>query len=174
MTNWYVLSIIAVFLMGIQRFLYKVSAEKKCNSAWTTFSFMATVTILSSAFFFLLKQSVTNLGYLVLVAFFNSGSFVIGTLTHMEALKHLAPSTVYPIIRLNAVVVILFSILFFHDRLSLYQGLGIVLAMVVIYILTSRMEDSKTSNGNTKRGLILVFVSLLSGAIASISSKLWL
>ena len=89
----------------------------------------------------------------------------------MEALKHLTPSTVYPIIRLNAVVVIIFSILFFHDQLSFYPGIGIVLAMAVIDILTSRMEDQKPSNGNTKRGLILVFVSLLSGVIASISSK---
>jgi drug/metabolite transporter (DMT)-like permease len=171
MNNWYVLSIVAVFLMGSQRFLYKVSAERKCNSAWTTFSFMATVTILSSAFFFILKQPVANLGYLLLIASVNSGSFVLGTLTHMEALKHLTPSTVYPIIRLNAVLVIVFSILFFHDQLSLYQGTGIVLAMAVIYILTSQVEDQKPSRGNTKRGLIMVFVSLLSGSIASISSK---
>jgi drug/metabolite transporter (DMT)-like permease len=171
MNNWYVLSIVAVFLMGSQRFLYKVSAERKCNSAWTTFSFMATVTFLSSAFFFILQQPVGNLGYLIMIASVNSGSFVIGTLTHMEALKHLTPSTVYPIIRLNAVVVIVFSILFFHDQLSLYQGIGIVLAMAVIYILTSQVEDQKPSHGNTRRGLILVFVSLLSGSIASISSK---
>jgi drug/metabolite transporter (DMT)-like permease len=171
MNNWYVLSIIAVVLMGIQRFLYKVSVEKKCNSARTTFSFMATVTILSSALFFILKQPVANMGYLFLIASVNSGSFVIGTLTHMEALKHLTPSTVYPIIRLNAVIVIVFSIFFFHDQLSLYQGIGIVLAMAVIYILTSRVEDQKPSRGSTRRGLVLVFVSLLSGAIASISSK---
>jgi drug/metabolite transporter (DMT)-like permease len=171
MNNWYVLSVIAVLLMGTQRFLYKVSAERKCNSAWTTFSFMATVTILSSAFFLGLKEPVANPGYLFLIALLNSGSFVIGTLTHMEALKHLTPSTVYPIIRLNAVIVIVFSIFFFHDQLSLYQGIGIVLAMAVIYILTSQVEDQKPAQGNTKRGLILVSVSLLSGAVASISSK---
>ena len=51
MGSWYTFAIIALFLMGVQRFLYKVSAEKRCNTAWTTFSFMATVAILSSILF---------------------------------------------------------------------------------------------------------------------------
>jgi len=171
MANWYVLSIVALVLMGMQRFLYKVSAERKCNTAWTTFSFMATVTVLSVLFFLSLKEPVSDARMLVLTALINSASFVLGTITHIEALKHVPSSVVYPIIRLNMVVVILFSILFFHDHVSLHQVLGILLAISVIVILTRDAEEGKESFGSLRRGLFLVFVSLISGSVASISSK---
>ena len=171
MANWYVLSLVALVLMGMQRFLYKVSAERKCSTAWTTFSFMATVTVLSAIFFLALKEPVSDARMLILTALINSASFVLGTVTHIEALKHVPSSVVYPIIRLNMVVVVLFSILFLHDHVSLQQVLGIFLAIAVIVILTRDAEEGKASLGSVRRGLFLVFVSLISGSVASISSK---
>jgi drug/metabolite transporter (DMT)-like permease len=171
MKNWYVLSIAALVLMGVQRFLYKVSAERECDTAWTTFSFMATVTVLSAVFFLSLKQTLTDARMLLLTAGINSASFVLGTITHIEALKHVPSGVVYPIIRLNMVVVVLFSVLFLHDHVSLHQVLGILLAIAVIVILTRDAEERKGSLGSIRKGLFLVFVSLISGSVASISSK---
>jgi drug/metabolite transporter (DMT)-like permease len=171
MKNWYLLSIAALVLMGVQRFLYKVSAERECDTAWTTFSFMATVTVLSVVFFLSRRETLTDARMLLLTAGINSASFVLGTITHIEALKHLPSGVAYPIIRLNMVVVVLFSVLFLHDRVSLHQVLGILLAIVVIVILTRDAEERKGSFGSFRKGLLLVFVSLISGSVASISSK---
>jgi drug/metabolite transporter (DMT)-like permease len=171
MTSWYVLSIVALILMGTQRFLYKVSAERRCHTAWTTFSFMATVALLSSGAFVLSGEALENRGALALVAAVNSGSFVIGTLTHIEALKHIPTSVAYPVIRLNMVMVILFSIFYFHDHISIYQFFGIGTAIGVILVLTREAEEHKGSARSVKKGLMLVFVSVISGAISSISSK---
>jgi uncharacterized membrane protein len=157
--------------MGVQRFLYKVSAERECNTAWTTFSLMATVTVLSVVFFLSLKESVYDARMLLLTAGINSASFVLGTITHIEALKHVPSSVVYPIIRLNMVVVVLFSILFLHDRVSLHQVLGILLAIAGIVILTRDAVEVKGAVRSVRKGLFLVFVSLVSGSVASISSK---
>jgi len=171
MTNWYTYAIIALFLMGTQRFLYKVSAEKRCNTAWTTFSFMATVAILSSILFFALKESVTNIQFLLFIALLNSGSFLLATVAHIEALKNIPASIAYPIIRLSAVIVVVFSVLFFKDRPSLYQVIGIVLAMVVIVVLTRDLAEESTPYGKTRRGFFCVSISLLAGAVAIISTK---
>ncbi len=171
MTNWYVLSIVVLVLMGVQRFLYKVSAERKCDTAWTTFAFMSTVTVLSVVSFLSLSETVHDARMLLLTAGINSASFVLGTITHIEALKHVPSSVAYPIIRLNMGVVVLFSILFLHDPLSLHQVLGILLAMAVIAILTRDAEKGQNAYGSLRKGLGLVFVSLLSGSVASISSK---
>jgi drug/metabolite transporter (DMT)-like permease len=171
MSNWYVLSLVALVLMGAQRFLYKVSAERECSTAWTTFSFMSTVTVLSAVSFFSLRESVSDAKMLILTAGINSASFVLGTVTHIEALKHVPSSVAYPIIRLNMVVVVLFSILFLHERVSLPQVLGIVLAIAVIAILTRDVEEVKGAFGKLRKGLFLVFASLISGSVASISSK---
>ena len=171
MSSWYILSIVALLFMGTQRFFYKVSAEKNCNTAWTTFSFMATVTLVSSLLFIISGASVSNLGFLLFISFLNSSAFVIGTYTHIEALKHIPVSAAYPIIRLNTVIVVVFSILFFNDHLSFFQVIGIVMAMAVITILTRQIDIHDPSYRNTRRGLVLVFISLFCGSIATISSK---
>lgn len=171
MVGWYAFAIMALFFMGTQRFLYKVSAERKCNTAWTTFSFMGTVALLSSVLFLVLQGPVPEVSFLVLIALVNSASFLVATLTHIESLKHIPSSVAYPIIRLNAVIVVLFSILYFKDRLSWYQGLGIFLAMAVMVILTRQFNDKKAPYRNVRRGLAFVFISLLAGAGASVSSK---
>lgn len=170
-SNWYTFAVMALFFMGIQRFLYKVSAERKCNTAWTTFAFMATVALSSSILFIVLKESASNIPYLLFIALVNSTAFLVATVTHIEALKHIPANVAYPVIRLNAVVVVIFSIVYFEDRLSSYQIIGIVLAMAVITILTRQLSDKETTAGNTRRGFLFVFISLLSGSIASISCK---
>lgn len=172
MTNWYLYSVVALIFMGAQRFLYKVSAERGCPTAWTTFSFMTTVTVLSALFFFLLGEPIAEVRMLLLTAALNSGSFLLGTITHIEALKHIPASVVYPVIRLNMVIVVLFSIFYFSDRISLYQVVGIALAIIVIIVLTREMDEKKGGYGNLRRGLMLVSISVLSGSVASISSKL--
>jgi len=171
MTEWYGFSLAALVFLGMQRFLYKVSAEKKCSTARTTFSFMATVTVLSAISFVALGESLAGARILVTMALLNSASFVLGTVTHIEALKHVPSGVVYPILRLNLVVVVLFGIFVFDDRVSIRQALGIFSAMAVILILTREAGQPGEPSGSVRRGLSLVFVSLMCGSVASISSK---
>lgn len=169
--NWYTLSLIALFFMGTQRFLYKVSAQRGCNTAWTTFTFMGTVTFLSVIFFFISHEPVSGIPFLLFIALINSVSFTLATLSHIEALNHLPASVAYPIIRLNAAVVVVFSVFFFHDRLSGYQIVGILIAIAVITLLARESNGQDTTRRDIRRGFSLVAVCVVCGAIASISSK---
>lgn len=171
MLNWYLFSLLALAFMGFQRFLYKVSAERRCNTAWTTFSFMGTVTVLSTTLFLVFRGSVADSSYLFPIALLNSASFLAGTVTHIEALKRVAVATAYAIIRLNVVVVVLFSVLYFRDRLSWPQALGVLLAFMVIVLLTRTGEKSLGQRAGARWGLAMVFASLFAGAVASVSSK---
>jgi drug/metabolite transporter (DMT)-like permease len=171
MQNWFLLTLIALLLFGIQRFLYKVSAERNCNTAWTTFAFMGTVTILSTLSFFALGQSINNLRFLLLISLINSLSFVSGTIATIEALKYISTSVAYPLIRLNTGIVVIFSIWYFGDRLSIFQITGIIIAIVVILLLTGLDDGSRVPTKDPKRAMLLVTVALFSGAIAAISSK---
>ena len=171
MAGWYAYAILALILLGIQRFLYKVSAERQCNTAWTAFSFMATVAVLSSILFLVLGEPVSDVRYLIFIALVNSLAFVIATISHIEALKNIPSSVAYPIIRLNAVLVVVFSIIFFKDHLSVYQGIGIVLALAVIVTLAMGINDQDRSKKNVRQGSLFVLISLLGGSGAAISSK---
>ena len=173
MEQWFLYTLIALCAFGIQRFLYKVSAEKKCNTAWTTFAFMGTVAVLSSLFFFISGQSVDNTVFLIFISFINSASFLAGTITTIEALKYISTSVAYPTIRLNTAIVVIFSITYFKDRLSVFQFAGIILAIATIVMLTRSANNThdKVVHKNFHRGILLTFIALASGTIAAISSK---
>jgi drug/metabolite transporter (DMT)-like permease len=132
---------------------------------------MATVTVLSAMFFIFLKESVSDVPMLIATALLNSTSFVLGTVTHIEALKHVPASVVYPILRLNMVVVVLFGVFVLDDRVSPPQVVGILLAITVILIMTRDADRSEGYAGNMRRGLFLLFASLVCGSVASISSR---
>ncbi len=171
MDHWYTFAIIALFFLGIQRFLYKVSAERGCNSAWTSFSFMGTVAFLSTVLFLAMDETVRSGGFLLLVALVNSLTFFAATMSNMEALKRIPAGVAYPIIRLNAAIVVVFSIFYFGDDLSGYQGIGIFLALGAVVILARDSEQKDGSDGNRKLGFLFMGISILAGALASISSK---
>jgi drug/metabolite transporter (DMT)-like permease len=169
--NWYVLSVLSMVLMGTQRFLYKVSAEKGCPTAWTTFSMMATVATLSGLLYLLKGGPTVNPGFLWLIALINSGSFALATMSHMEALKRVPAAVAYPIIRLNTAVVILFSIIVLGERVTGCQVLGMLVALAVILTLTRDVPEKTPSSAQSKNGLAFVFATMICGAIASVSSK---
>jgi len=132
---------------------------------------MGTVTVLSVIFLLISHELISGMPFLIFVALVNSVSFTMATLTHIEALKHLPVSVAYPIIRLNIVVVVVFSVLFFRDCLSGYQIVGILIAIAVIATLVRESNGQETTRRDIRRGFFLVSVCVLCGAVASISSK---
>lgn len=172
MAHWYLLALTALVVLGLQRFLYKVSAEMRCNSAVTTFAFMATVALLSWCAYLPRAATVTHLGPLLIISLANSLGFLTGTLATIEALKSLPAGTVYPLTRLSTVLSVLFSLTYFGDRLNLRQGFGVLLALAVIVLLArSRGGASTASAGHARRGLLLALLAIAGGAASTVSSK---
>lgn len=171
MNDWYLFSLIALVLFGLQRFLYKVSAEEGCNSALTTLAFMGTVTCLSILFFLFSRGTVDHTPFLIGVSTVNGLSFLTGTLASMEALKRIPATTVLPLIRLNTVLVVLFGIFYFGDKLSIYQYSGIVISLAVIITL-ARFSPALPSAGRRERGRGIAYaaLALVAGAVAAVSS----
>lgn len=169
--NWFLLTVVCFFLYGIQRFLYKVSAERNCNTALTTLSFMGTVALLSSIFWFASDEALKNTTWLLALAAINSLTFFIDTVVTIEALRYLPTTIVYPLTRMNTVLVVVFSLLYFKDSLNGYQGTGIVIAIGVILTLTRFSAEERKENRNFRKGFLLIGLAILSGAVAAVSSK---
>ena len=169
--NWFSLTVICLFLYGIQRFLYKVSAERNCNTAWTTLSFMGTVALMSTFLWFNSDEVLKNLPWLFILALVNSLTFFADTIVTIEALRYLPTNVVYPMTRMSAVLVVIFSVVYFRDQLNPYQVMGIILAIGVILTLTRFTEEEKQGNRNLRKGLILIVLAVMTGTVAAISSK---
>jgi drug/metabolite transporter (DMT)-like permease len=171
MSSWFSYSLAAFFLMGLQGFLYKVAAERKCDTARTTFIFMSTVAILSYIFWAYLKEPIGNLTALIMLAVVNSLSFLTATMSFIEALKSIPATIAYSVARLNLVILTIFSFVWFHDRLSVWQICGIAIALAAMLILTKGMNQDKTQRKYSKKGFSFLIISLFASVIAAISSK---
>ncbi|PTN36906.1 DMT family transporter [Desulfonatronum sp. SC1] len=170
MQTWYLYSLLALLLLGGQRFLYKVAAAKNCGTFLTTFCFMITVAVLSSGLLVLFPPIVPSLTFLALISLANSLTFVSATLAHIQALKHMPATVAYPLIRMNIVLVILFAVVFLQERLEPLQILGVALSLATIWVLGR--DSAPDSNARTKtKGLFLVLLAMLAGALSAISSR---
>lgn len=171
MPHWYLLALTALVVLGLQRFLYKVSAEMRCNSAVTTFVFMATVALLSWCAYLPRAVAVTHLGPLLIVSLVNSLGFLTGTLATIEALKSLPSGTVYTLTRLSTVLSVLFSLAYFGDRLTLQQSFGVLLALTVLFLFARSRAGTAGESGHARRGLVLALLAIAGGATSTVSSK---
>lgn len=172
MNTWYFYSILALILLGTQRFLYKVTAERGYSSGLTTAVFMATVCVLSTAVYVTTGATTVNYSVLIVLALANSSAFAITTVSNIEALRHLPASITFPLTRLSLVLVILVSVIYFDEQLSAQQWLGILLGFAVVFLMAKEVKQDTTPQGSNRYGLLFVGVCILCGAIASISSKL--
>lgn len=170
MTPWYLYSIGALLLLGSQRFLYKVAAERGCSSVLTTTIFMGTVTLLSGIAFVAGDGSVRNPSALLTWSLVNSSTFAAATIFNIEALKRLPASVTFPLTRLTMVLVILFSLFYFGDQLHSVQWFGILSALGVILVLLSELRRNRMSSGQA-RGLSFVAANICCAALSSISCK---
>jgi len=170
--QWYTLSIAALILLGTQRFLYKVAAERQCSSAATSAVFMATVTCLSSIVFFGSNEPLQNLTPMILLSLLNSASFAFATIAHIEALRHLPAGITFPLTRLSLVVVIIVSIVCFGERLEPLQWLGLLLVIAVVLVLARDAKGNVGADGSLRAGFAFILACIVCGAVASISSKL--
>jgi len=170
MPTWYLFSLSALLLLGGQRFLYKVAATKNCPTFLTTFCFMITVAVLSSGLLILRPPDIPNMHFLVLISLANSLTFVSATLAHIQALKHMPATVAYPLIRMNIVLVVIFAVVFLQERLAPLQTVGVLLSFATIWVLARDTAPESEARPKAK-GLLLVFLAMLAGALSAISSK---
>ncbi|MEZ4599741.1 MAG: EamA family transporter [Syntrophotaleaceae bacterium] len=171
MSSWYLLTLASLVLLGGQRFLYKVAAEAGCNAAMTTLSFMGSVALFSWIAYFAEGAVFLQPGPLLIVGLVNSVGFLGSSLASIEALKELPASVAYTLTRLSTVLVVIFSLLYFGERLSTTQSIGVILALAVLLLFAGKWEDGGERAGNYRRGFFLAILAILAGAAASISSK---
>jgi len=171
MTGWFPFAVAALLLMGAQRFLYKVAAERHCGTAWTTLCFMATVTVISGISFLLFGVTVRDIRFLLVIGLANSIAFLIATVSHIEALKRLPAGIVYPLIRLDAILVVVISFLFFHEHVSGTQGTGIVLAVGATLLIARQRTDGGEPSPASAGGFLFVAAAILAGTGAAVSSR---
>lgn len=158
--DWFTLTIIATILYGVQNFLFKVSAERKYNSAWVLFSQAITVSALAAIAFGIRGGEVENWTFILWFALLSAALYLAVTFLKLEALKHIDTNVHFPITRFKIATIAIASFIIFNESLTFIQILGVLLAMVAVLLVVNTKDHKPASDKNVKLGLTLTFLAL--------------
>lgn len=134
--GWFVLAIGAMLFFGICNILFKVGAELRLNPWTINVFFYSVAAILSLIFYFWKKSSFSNISGLEVIIGGGIGvASLVGVAFLQYAFRKSLGALVFPVISLNGIMVVLFSLLVYKEEVSLVQGLGIILAFVSIIMM---------------------------------------
>lgn len=172
MAPWFAQALLALLFIGLQRFFYKVAAERGCGTVLTSVVFMGSVAAVSWLLFLLGADRGVPTVAMVLWGLVNGLAFLGSAALTMEALRHVPAAAGYSLTRLSTVLAAVFSIFYFHDRLQPRQLLGILLAVSVVFLCArGRAVGAQRPGARYRWGVMLALLAMLSGTVASVSSK---
>lgn len=103
---------------------------------------------------------------LVIKAFIVTISWISG----LAALNHIPITTASPIKATRPVIVVLFSIILFGERLNFWQWAGVVAVLAAMFLL-SRSSRKEGIDFSSNKGIAYMVISVLSGAFSALYDK---
>ncbi|MEI6532219.1 MAG: DMT family transporter [Candidatus Roizmanbacteria bacterium] len=170
--TWITFAFIALFSFGIQKFLFKVSAERNYSSKRITLYFMATVTCIALIVQLIFFRSDSMVHLLVVFgAGINGIAFLLLSLTRLKALK-LAPSlVVMPLFELSNILMLPLSILLFHDSISGIQYIGIILGTFAGLLLLKKQDAEHSKYPHFIIGVLFACGAMVCALFLGLTSK---
>jgi uncharacterized membrane protein len=151
--DWYVLTLMAICTYTLQDVLLKSAATRNCDKNLTTFFHLLTVTLISlPILLFGGLAQITTLG--IAAAVVNGVFYSVDRITKLEALKYIPASVVYPILRLGDAPLVILLIVFLGEAMTFQNSVGIALAIVALYLLSSGCysgSGGRSGGGNGRR-----------------------
>lgn len=160
---WLWLSVLSACLLGVYD-VAKKKALQRNSVLWVLFG----ATFLSAIFLSPTLSAGPLRDHLMLIvkAFLVSSSWISG----LAALNYIPITTASPIKATRPVIVVLFSILLFGERLNLWQWGGVALVFTALFLL-SRSSKSEGIDFSSNKGIMLMVVSVITGSASALYDK---
>ena len=166
--DWFIHSLIAVTAVGVTMALFKVPTSKGHNKFVYSFFGFVVASILS---FIFLRSSINIDSNAMLFGLGWGSLYALIVLLQMEILKKLDTSAVFPITgTISNVFVLIIGLLFFHDKLSIQQFLGVSLAFFTVGFYNQIHKHITFKNGLLFGASAIVLLSTLAKFIQKFGS----
>lgn len=135
--NWIIYAVACVFLYGIMQFFIKLSSgTSPVVSSMFFIAAQFSAQILLGAY--LLSKNEFDVDYAVVKYSIVGGiTAAVATILFFLALEQASLSKVVPVVNMSVVVGVLLGVLLLKDALNLRIAVGIILAIMSIYLLTN-------------------------------------
>jgi drug/metabolite transporter (DMT)-like permease len=129
---WFYFILAALVCYGGIDFLQKAAARADSSPSLVVRISAAVVAGFSLLAVLITGEAARAFSDIVLFAAINSTFFALGSMARITALKKLPAAYVFPVAKLNSVLLIIIAVIFFGDRPDLSQWTGIVLSVFLV------------------------------------------
>ncbi len=138
--SWLILTLLAFFGFGFTNLMFKVGERLNANIAVVTVILYTLAAVLSAVWFLSQKQLSLDLFQPkpIIIGSLAAVFSIVGVISVQQAFRLGPASLISPAIGLNALIVITASLFLFREIISPKQLLGIALALIAIYLITSK------------------------------------
>lgn len=176
METWFWAAVIATGLMGIGNFTFKLAAKRGYDGA--TFSLYGAITTLPPIFALaFIVTTMSGWAWIALLAGAVSGFMgATNNVSKVIALRYIDTTIYFPLFKLlSPLLAIIFGWVFFVERFSSYEWIGLALGLLVPLLLINPKEKGRQTD--LVRGLLLVvFTAVLAAAGAALikyATEVW-
>lgn len=169
---WFVFALLSALFAGLQAFLNKVAAERKCDTYHISASSSIVSFLAAVVLFLFTSSSLENIPSLLYWLALASGIFYVGrTISQLESLRFIDAAIFFPLYKvIGPAVVTLIGIVLLKDHISVAELVGIILSCMVPLLLITKAEHHRQKN--LKLGLILMVISTVLAAFTVVVNAL--
>ncbi|MBI2134208.1 EamA family transporter [Candidatus Woesearchaeota archaeon] len=169
MTDWFILSVMAMIFYGIQNFLFKFASQHGYDSVRV--NSISTLTIVaSSGILFLVSEPSVSGPYFLLLVIGNGITYLFANVCRIESFK-LSPSRLAnPIASMYIALTPILAFFIFRERITILQLLGLTTATFTIIILAKKQSKEK-KKGIAMLGIIFAGIAAASTSFNNIIGK---
>lgn len=160
---WIWMALASACLLGVYD-VAKKQALKRNGVLWILLGATAITTLLMSPFL----TAGSPKDHLMLMA--KACLVTISWVSGLAALNHLPITTASTIKATRPMIVVLFSIILFGERLNIWQWCGVAMVLVSMFML-SRSSKKEGVSFATNRGIAYMVISVVSGAASALYDK---
>lgn len=165
--SWFPFSILATLLFGVAMALYKLPSAKNHNRFATAFWSLLVPAILASIFFYSYLPLSTPV--MMWIALLWGITFTCIMLLQMYALSHVDTNVLFPVTTTASLIITVFvGIFFFNEYTTLLQTLGIILAVVTIFLFLYKGGKLQYSRFLVSIGSGIIFISVLNKVLQKV------
>ena len=156
--TWFPFSLAATVLFGVAMAFYKLPSAKNHNRFIATFWSLVIPTILSFLFFHSYLPLSTPA--MVWTALLWGVTFTCIALLQMYALSHVDTNVLFPITTTASLIItVLVGIFFFGEHITILQTLGVILAVITIFLFIHKSGKLRYSRLLIGVGSGIIFIS---------------
>src|SRR5258708_27886928 len=168
--SWLPYSLLATFLLGSSLVFYKLPSFKGHSRYVTTFCANIASAILAFSFFYGYLGKTTSIMLAYAAAWGILFSLIV-TL-QMYALKHVDTNVLFPITTTSSLAITALSgLIIFHDHISSYQLLGIILVIFIVFFYTYEKKKFQYTRHLALIGLGIIVISIANKLIHMLAAN---